>query len=135
MTSAKTKAFARFLGPYFMVMPAIIITRMPEMETILRAFFANPALVFIMGAALFGLGLVVITQHPVWHGFTAILISVMGWVLAFRGLAILIMPDVFFAVAQSLIPQAMIVQAMFGVIFLIGLWLSYEGWRIGTAPE
>jgi len=126
-----TKAFARVMGPFLAILPATIITRMEEMPTILAAFFANPALVFICGAALAALGLIVVTQHRSWSGLSAILISLMGWIFLFRGLALLVMPDVFVLVAKSLLQQQMTtVRLIFGAIFLVGLWLSYDGWRV-----
>jgi hypothetical protein len=113
----------------------VIITRAEEMGHILTSFFGIPALVFLTGGLLVGLGLLIIGLHQTWHGLSAILISLFGWFLLLRGLALLVMPDVFFAAAQSMAPQPIFIRALFAVIFLIGLWLSYDGWHVRSADS
>ncbi len=60
---AKTRAFARVLGPFLIIVPGIIAMRAPEMGPYIPSFFGNPALVWITGALMLFGGLFVIAQH------------------------------------------------------------------------
>ena len=50
-SEARTRAFARVIGPFLVIVPGIIAARAAEMGGILTAFFGNEALVWIMGAS------------------------------------------------------------------------------------
>ena len=128
---ARTRAFARVIGPYLVIVPAIIAVRLPNIGpnigTTLTAFFENAALVWIMGAMLLFGGLLIIAHHQYWSGLSAILISLFGWFLALRGVVLLAAPQLIAsgAAAMNMMP---IVQIGFGFLVLIGLWLTFVGW-------
>lgn len=61
---ARTRAFARVIGPYLVVVGTVIAARAPDLGTILTAFFANEALVWIVGGLLLFGGLLIIAHHP-----------------------------------------------------------------------
>ena len=42
---ARTRAFARVIGPFITIVAAIVAMRMPSIGTTLTAFFENPMLV------------------------------------------------------------------------------------------
>ena len=84
-TRERTRAYARVIGPFLVIVPGIIAIRAGEMGNFLASFFASPALVWITGGLLLFAGLVIIARHQVWSGPAAILISLFGWFLAFRG--------------------------------------------------
>ena len=90
---ARTRAFARVLGPYLVIVPGLIVAKLPEAVTLAPAFFSNPALVFIMGALMVFGGIFMIANHSFWRGASAILISLFGWILALRGLVLLLAPE------------------------------------------
>jgi hypothetical protein len=83
---ARTRAFARVIGPYLVIVPAIIAMRAPNTGTILTAFFENEALVWLTGGLLWFVGLLIIAHHQYWSSLSAVLISLFGWFLALRGL-------------------------------------------------
>ena len=125
---ACTRAFARVIGPFLVIVPAIIVVRAPNIGTILTAFFENEALVWITGGLLLFSGLLIIAHHQYWSRLSAILISLFGWFLALRGVVLLAAPQLIAsggAAAMNMIP---IVQIGFGFLVLIGLWLTFVGW-------
>ena len=124
----RTRAFARVIGPYLVIAPAIIAVRMPDMGTILTAFFENEALVWIMGGLLLFGGLLIIAHHQYWSGLSAILISLFGWFLALRGVALLAAPQLYARAAAAGMNMMPIVLIGFGFLVLIGLWLTFVGW-------
>jgi hypothetical protein len=126
--SARTRAFARVIGPFLVITPTIVAIRAPNMATMVTAFFANEALVWMTGGLLLFGGLLIIAHHQYWSGLAAILISLFGWYLALRGLVLLAAPQLIANGAAAALNWAPVVQAGFGLLALIGLWLTYAGW-------
>jgi len=125
---ARTRAFARVIGPFLVIVAAITAVRMPNIGTTLSAFFENPMLVWMAGAMLLFSGLLIIAHHQYWSGLSAIVISLFGWFLALRGVVLLAAPQLIArgaAAAKNMMPVA---QIFFGFLVLIGLWLTFVGW-------
>jgi len=129
---ARTRAFARVIGPFIVIAPGIIVARASDasMATTLSAFFANEALVWITGGLLLLVGIVIIAQHQYWSSLEAVIISLFGWFLALRGLVLLAAPQWILDAARAGLRGGMlpIVQGGFGLLVLSGLWLAYVGW-------
>jgi hypothetical protein len=125
---ARTRAFARVIGPFLVIVPAIVAVRAPNTGTALTAFFDNAALVWITGGLLLFGGLLIIAHHQYWSGLAAILISLFGWFLALRGVVLLAAPQLIARGAATAMNMVWIVQVGFGCLVLIGLWLTFVGW-------
>lgn len=128
VAQASTRAFARVLGPYLVIVPGLIVAKLPEVVPLAAAFFANPALVFIMGAFMVFGGIFVIANHQFWQGPSAILISLFGWILALRGLALLLAPHLYERATMASEGSAPLIRLGFGLIVIAGLKLTYDGW-------
>ncbi len=127
-SDARTRAFARVIGPYLVIVPSIIAARAPDMGVQLSAFFANAALVWITGALMVFAGVFIIANHHYWSNAAAILISLFGWFLALRGLALLIVPHLYEKAGIEAMNAISLVRIGFGLLVLAGLWLTYTGW-------
>jgi hypothetical protein len=125
---ARTRAFARIIGPFLVIVPGIIVVRAPEMDTLVSAFFENGALVWIVGGLLLFCGLLIIAHHQYWSSAAAILISLFGWFLALRGLALLAAPQLYQRAAAGAVGALPLVRIGFSALALIGLWLTFVGW-------
>jgi predicted phage tail protein len=125
---ARTRAFARVLGPFLVIVPGIIVARLSEVAPLAAPFFANPALVFIMGALMVFGGICVIANHRIWRGLSAILISIFGWFVGLRGLALLLAPQAYEHLTEASQDALPLVRLIFGLILLAGLKLTYDGW-------
>ena len=126
----RTRAFARVIGPFIVLVPSIIIVRAPDIQSILHSFFANEVIVWFAGAFLLFCGLLIIAQHQYWSGAAAIIISLFGWFLAFRGLALLAVPQLIASGADAALKFLPAVRAGFSLLVLAGLWLTYVGWFV-----
>jgi hypothetical protein len=129
----RTRAFARVIGPYLAIVPAIIAVRAPDMDQLASSFFALPALVWITGGLLVFAGLFIIAFHSIWSSLPAVLISLFGWFLALRGLVLLIAPGLMERAAVASTGAVLAVRLGFGLLVLIGLRLTYEGWFAAPA--
>jgi hypothetical protein len=102
--------------------------RAPDTGTALSDFFANAALAWITGGLLLFSGLLIIALHQYWSSLAAILISLFGWFLALRGVVLLAAPQLIESAAGAAMNMLPIVRIGFGVLVLIGLWLTFVGW-------
>jgi hypothetical protein len=127
-SEARTRTFARVIGPWLVIVPGIIAVRAPDMGPLATGFFQEPVLVWFTGAWLLFGGLLIIAFHQYWSSASAILISLLGWVLALRGFVLLALPDLYERAAAASVGAISLVRLGFGVLVLIGLWLTVEGW-------
>lgn len=133
-SNIRTRAFARVLGPYILLVPGIIIVRAPDIGSILRSFFANDVIVWFAGAFLLFCGILIIAFHQYWSSAAAIIISLFGWFLALRGLVLLVAPQLIAHGADAALNVMPAVRIGFSVLVLAGLWLTYVGWFV-KPPE
>jgi hypothetical protein len=129
----RTRAFARIIGPFMVIVPGILVVRAPGLGKILTAFFQNEALVWMMGSLLFFCGLLIIAFHQYWRSPEAVMISLFGWFLAIRGLILLIAPQLILQGGTASLNIVPAVRIGFSVLVIVGLWLTYIGW-LAKAP-
>lgn len=126
----RTRMFARAFGPFFLIVPSIVAVRATsQMPVLLDEFSRDPMWQWVLGAALLMWGSVIIAFHQYWRSLAAVLVSLLGWFLAIRGIAVLAIPDVYDAAGKSLEHNAIpLVRGIFGGIALVGAYLTYVGW-------
>lgn len=130
---ARTRAFARVLGPWLAIAPGIIVVRMSDMGTLAADFFQNPLFAWFAGALLLFGGLLIIAFHQYWSSAAAVMISLFGWFLALRGLVLMAAPQLIEHAAAASMDAVALVGIFFGALVLIGLYLTYVGW-LTTRP-
>jgi len=126
-SQSRTRAFARVIGPWLVIVPSIVVLRASSMDTLASEFFKSPLFVWFAGALLLFGGLLIIAFHQHWSSFAAVLISLLGWILALRGVVLMAAPELYERAATSMgsIP---IVRLLFGILVAAGIYLSYVGW-------
>ena len=92
-SQARTRAFARVIGPWLVIVPGIIVLRASEMGALASEFFKSGLFVWFAGALLLFGGLLIIAFHQYWSNVAAVLISLFGWILALRGVVLMAAPD------------------------------------------
>jgi hypothetical protein len=132
--SARTRAFARVIGPFLVIVPGIVMVRAPNTGAALTGFFENAALAWLTGGWLLFGGLLIIAQHQYWSSLAAVLISLFGWFLALRGVVLLAAPELIENAAIAAMDMMPVVRIGFGVLVLIGLWLTFVGWIAKPPP-
>ena len=69
---------------------------------------------------------------------TAVLISLFGWFVALRGVTMMAFPaTIETGAGDTLASQGLLLVAriFFGLMTVMGLWLTYVGWRPGTTAD
>jgi FtsH-binding integral membrane protein len=127
----RTRMFARVLGPFFTIVPTTVAIRGSYMRTLFTEFKANPMWPWLFGAMLLIFGLVIIAFHQYWRSPAAIIVSVLGWFLAIRGVLLLTVPGAYDAAGNAVYNSG--ATAAIWVVFLClalsGLYLTYVGWK------
>jgi hypothetical protein len=133
-----TSMFARVVGPYLVIIAATAALRPIDMKALLSQFEANSLWAWVVGAFILLLGLVTIALHPYWRGAAAVIVSVVGWLVALKGLMLVAFAHTYFSIANSAIDAVGWWRGGTVVYGLIGLYLSYVGWmpqRTRPAPQ
>jgi hypothetical protein len=132
----RTRMFARALGPFFTIVPTTVALRGTYMRELFTEFKANPMWPWLFGAILLMSGLVIIAFHQYWRSPAAIIVSVVGWFLAIRGVLLLTVPGAYDAAGNALYSSG--ATAVIWVVFIClaaaGLYLTYVGWKPEPRP-
>lgn len=126
----RTRMFARVLGPFFVILAVMAVVRAADMRPMVSEFASNPLWPWLLGGFNLLLGLVIIALHQYWRGAAAIVVSVLGWLLALRGLFIMAFPQTAISLADNMIGATTFTLSRTGFVVLaaVGLYLTYVGW-------
>jgi hypothetical protein len=127
-SQARTRLFARALGPFLVIVDATAVARASGMQTLLSQFEANSLWTWVTGAFILLFGLFVVAAHPYWRGAAAVTVSLLGWLITLRGLLLFAFPEAFVSMANSMIGAQGWWVAACVVFGLVGLYLTYVGW-------
>jgi hypothetical protein len=127
---------ARVIGPWLALAPGIIVVRTPDMGVLATALFENALFVWFAGALLLFSGLMIIAFHQYWSSVAAVMISLFGWFLALRGLALMAAPQLIERAAAASMDALPLVRTTFGALVLVGLYLTSVGWiAVPASPK
>lgn len=127
-SQARTRMFARALGPFLVIVTVTAMVRASDMRVLLSDFAANPLWPWVTGAFVLLIGLFVIALHQYWRGPAAITVSALGWVIALKGLFLLAFPQTYLSAANGAVGAVAQWRMGFIVLALLGLYLTYAGW-------
>jgi len=127
--------FARVLGPFFAIIAIAVTLRAPDMRALLTEFTTSNVWPWVTGAFVLLGGIAVVAFHQYWRGAAAIIVSVLGWLLVVRGILLIAFPRVFASLADRMIGAVGAWQGACVVMGLIGLYLTYVGWKPVRNPQ
>jgi hypothetical protein len=127
----RTRAFARVMGPYLTIVPTTVAVRGHYMEELFGEFKANPMWPWLYGAILLMGGLFIIAFHQYWRTPAAVIVSVIGWFFAIRGLLLLTVPRAYDAAGNAVYSSgaSAVIWVLFAGLASAGLYLTYVGWK------
>lgn len=120
--------FARVLGPFFVIACITALARASEMPALISDFGANVLWSWVAGSFVLIGGLIMIALHSYWRTPAAILVSILGWLVALRGLLLLAFPTAFISMANSVIGMGALWRAVCIGFAVIGIYLTFVGW-------
>ncbi|HYB36866.1 MAG TPA: hypothetical protein VEF72_14655 [Mycobacterium sp.] len=127
----RTRMFARAMGPFLTIVPTTVAVRGSYMQTLFNEFKANPMWPWLYGAILLAGGLFIIAFHQYWRSPAAIIVSVVGWFFAIRGVLLLTVPQAYNAAGNAVYSSGATaaIWVVFICLALAGLYLTYVGWK------
>ncbi|HTX97581.1 MAG TPA: hypothetical protein VME67_23780 [Mycobacterium sp.] len=132
----RTRMFARVLGPFLTIVPTTVAIRSSYMQTLFTEFKANPMWPWLYGAILLMGGLLIIAFHQYWRSPAAVIVSLVGWFFAIRGLLLLTVPQAYDAAGNAVYSSGMsaAIWVLFVCLASAGLYLTYVGWKPEPSP-
>jgi hypothetical protein len=125
----RTRTLARIVGPYLVATAIMLFARQNTLPALLPAFMQDAPLVLATGAFTLMAGLTVFAIHHHWSRASAVTISLIGVAVALKGAWLMIAPDLGAGMTATVVrtPPVLLVVAVVEIV--VGLWLSYVGWR------
>jgi hypothetical protein len=126
-----TGFFAKLIGFWIALTVVGMAFNRDASLSMLNAFFADPAILFVTGVFTTLFGLTVVLLHNRWTGgAVAALVTLYGWAALVKGALLLLLP----ASAQLPWYRALHFEQFFytylGVAFVLGAYLVYGGYRV-----
>lgn len=136
MTEAEantTRAAARIVGPYLVVMGGMLAIRAPDMELMLPAFMQDVPLVLATGAFTLIAGLTLLALHHNFSSIASIVITIIAIGSAFKGAWLMIAPQLGAPLTAAVMRAPPLLIVLGVVLLVVGVWLSFVGWTGRTA--
>ncbi|MBV8683923.1 MAG: hypothetical protein JO111_13695 [Caulobacteraceae bacterium] len=127
--AARTRTLARIVGPYLIVLAVTLFVLHSVLPSLLPAFMQDEPLVLATGAFTLMAGLAILSAHHHWAGASAIVISLIGVVVSIKGAALMVAPSLGAELTAAVVRTPSVLMVAAAVALLIGLWLSFLGWR------
>src|ERR1700736_1082236 len=90
MTTSKT--IAGLIGPTLVAIAASMLLNIGSFPALAEQVSRDPALIFVSGILLFVAGLAIVRVHDRWTNGWPVLVTVLGWLAVFSGLARMLFP-------------------------------------------
>jgi hypothetical protein len=88
----ETSFLAKYLGILMLAMGIVGIFRYELIQLWLKRALVRPSVFFLIGVFEFMVGLLIILGHQQWGGFTAGLVSLLGWLAVLESALYLTLP-------------------------------------------
>ena len=125
--SILTRYLSRLLGVFLLVMAVSEWTQPGLLTVVAPTMVDQPALLWVSGILTFAAGLAIVLGHNVWGDPAAAVVSLFGWMMTIKGVALLLVP----AAGWTALLGAMHYPAHSGVYTIIpamaGAYLTYAG--------
>ncbi|HEY2502964.1 MAG TPA: hypothetical protein VGI68_16500 [Mycobacterium sp.] len=127
-TQARTRMFARVMGPFLVIITTTAIAQGSGMRTLLTDFRANPVWPWVTGPFILLSGLVVVALHQYWQGAAPIIVSLLGWLTTLKGFFLMAFPQTYLSFPSTAVDAGTSWRAGFVAMALVGLYLTFIGW-------
>lgn len=116
---------AKILGTYFIISGVFLIFRGKTIPALLKDFFDHPAVVYLAGVILIFLSSLLLIQSNVWDGTWRVLVTILSWVVLFKGLAYIFIPETLHKIVTKKVLRSLNLYGL--VAIAVGLFLFYLG--------
>jgi FtsH-binding integral membrane protein len=127
MTSSKR--IAGLVGP---AVAAIVAAEFPLVQPELYER-QIPPVVYLSGVLLFVAGLAIVRAHNTWRRDWTVLVTLIGWLALLLGLIRMFAASTYQRSAEA--TGSHVFMVLEGVLFAVGVFLTFQAYRPGDAPD
>lgn len=121
---------AKLVGPMMLVMGLFVVFNPEQIRRVGREILDSDALIFLSGVITLPVGLAIVATHNVWEANWRALITLIGWIAIFAGIARLTLPDIMKKLGAVMLEKAYMTAVPGALMALIGGYLSYHGYLV-----
>lgn len=123
---------AQVMGLYLLLEGLVVLTRRKFVLNIVNDISQHKALMFVTGAMVFILGLLVVLNHNIWEASWRVVPTVIGWIMVLKGVAIFFVPRVVMNKAKKFAKNRNMAVLAGIVAVAVGAYLVYVGFGLGA---
>lgn len=124
-----TRLLARIFGPYLLLSGIVLAVRRADLPAILDAFQRDLGLTVTAGFMTLLFGVVFVALHNRWRGPVQVVVSLIGWLFAIKGLLLLLGFTPYAQVTAGIVASSGVMLGTGLVFVIVGIWLSWAGFR------
>jgi len=123
---------AQVIGLYLLLEGVVVLTHRKFIVNIVDDLSNNKALMFVTGAMVFILGLLIVLNHNVWTASWQVIPTIVGWAMVAKGIAIFFVPNMVMKQAKKFAKNRNMAILAGVVAVAAGLYLVYVGFGLGA---
>jgi len=125
--SPLTRYLSRLLGVTLLILAVTELAQPAVLTTIGPSILQQPGLLFVSGLLTLAPGVAIVVGHNVWNNAAAAIVSALGWLMAIKGSAVLLVPPSgWMALLEAMhYPSHAVIYSIVPVA--AGVYLTYAG--------
>jgi uncharacterized membrane protein len=127
---SNTVFLARYIGAFTIIETILLILYHTQAQQRIYDVLYDRALGFTYGLITLAIGLAIVTTHNAWRGgLLPIVVTIVGWLLLVRGIALQAIPPELVQKALQALHFEPLYYAYLAVPLVMGAYLFIAGWR------
>jgi hypothetical protein len=126
---ANSKMIAGLIGPFMLVLGLTVLLNVNLLPDIVAGFVRDPAMVILVGFAVFLPGLAIVRFHNHWKGGWRVLVTIVGWFYLVIGLIRILFPAQISQIATQAIQIPGLLPSLALIFLAVGGFLTFQAYR------
>jgi hypothetical protein len=122
-----SRLLARIIGPLLIVPAVGVLANLEAYRPMIAEFSKSLALCYLGGFMALLIGLVLLQFHSKWEAHWPVIITILGWICVFKGVALILFPGFISSFWTPLITPVPMVVSL-GISLVIGVFLTIKGY-------
>ena len=123
---------AQVMGIYLVLEGLVVLTRKKFVLNIVNDISQHKAMMFVTGAMVTILGLLVVLNYNVWEASWRVIPTVIGWAMVVKGALLFFVPNVMLGKAKKFAKNRNAAVLVGIVAVAVGAYLIYVGFGLGA---
>lgn len=124
-----SKFLSKVIGIYFIVITTAMCVNMPQFLIQVNSLINDAPLMFVTGFFTLILGILMIVSHNIWQCNWRVIITILSWITFLKGASLLFFPQLIDQTTILFFQNINTAYLAAGFDFILGIILSYYGFR------